>query len=45
MDPFRPEGFTNLGYRLGLLMVKSLPGVSPKPSFGPNLDSMVIEFA
>jgi len=44
VTPFRPGGFTHLGLWLGLLMVKSLPGVSPKPRFGPNLDSTVLIF-
>ena len=39
VDPFRAGGCSDLGYGLGLLMVKSSPGVTPKPRFGPNLDS------
>jgi len=36
---FPQWGFLWFRVGLGLLMVKSSPGVSPKPRFGPNLDS------
>jgi len=38
---FRAGGFSDIGYGLGLLMVKSSPGVNLKPRFGPILDSTV----
>ena len=38
VNPFRAGFFSDLGYGSGLLMVKSSPGVTPKPRFGPNLD-------
>ena len=40
-EPFLRRGFLRLKVGLGLLMVKSSLGVSPKPRFGPNLDSTV----
>jgi len=38
---FRAGGFSDLGSGLGLRMIKSSPGVHPKPRFGPILDSTV----
>jgi len=36
---FGAKVFSDLGYGLGLLRVKSSPGVHPNPPFGPILDS------
>ena len=39
---FRAGVFSGLGSRLGLLMVKSSPGVNLKPCFGLILDLMAL---
>ena len=44
VNPFRAGAFSDLGYGFGLLLVKSSPGVTPKPRFGPNLDSTVLTY-